>query len=67
MLERGRSSTGRDDAARMALAVTGDPRADGKFHLKDECLYDGDTMFDHPYDLNGAVERALQSREFREA
>jgi hypothetical protein len=42
-----------------------EPRTDGKFHLKDECLYDGDTGLDHPYDLNGAVDRALQSEELR--
>lgn len=67
MLKRGRSSTGRDDAARMAQTVTGDPGTDGKFHLKDACLYGGDTRLDRPYDLNGAVDRALRSREFREA
>lgn len=66
MLERERSSTDRDDATRMAQAVTLDLGANGKFHLKDEHLYDGNTRLDHLYDLT-EVGGARQSREFREA
>ncbi len=78
MLGQGWSSTGRDHAARglppmtarkgkPRLAYAEDPLAEGKFHLKGECLYEGDMRLDRLCDMTRVVDGALRGGEFREA
>jgi hypothetical protein len=65
--ERGAMAVREMRMERSLLALGVKPRTDGKLKLKDECLYGGDRGLDRPHDLTAVVERALQSRECREA
>jgi hypothetical protein len=41
------------------------PNADGKVHIKDECLYEGVHRFDRPLGLTNDVDLAVMSAEHR--